>query len=108
MQHSTAHRHGHAAAKVDSHPIEVSDSAAADEEDAPATAARAAAASAAEAASTKDGQQQQPGAASGLPANFIQRLAQVDATSHVSAELRLPKLSVYIPDGQLLMPKELA
>lgn len=65
--------------------------------------------------STSKGAQQGDGAAaaaahasSPLPLNFIQRLAQADASSHVSAELRLPMLSVYIPDGELLLPQELA
>jgi hypothetical protein len=34
------------------------------------------------------------------------RLTQVDARSHFSAELRLPQISIYIPDGVLLMPAE--
>lgn len=63
----------------------------------------------------ESGQQQhiavpQPPAASSnlaLPPHLVQRLQQVDASSHVSAELQFPLLSVFIPDGQLLLPKEL-
>ncbi|KAF6262446.1 hypothetical protein COO60DRAFT_1676044 [Scenedesmus sp. NREL 46B-D3] len=36
-----------------------------------------------------------------------QRLTQADASAQLSAELRLPRLSVYVPDGQLLLPQEL-
>jgi hypothetical protein len=35
-----------------------------------------------------------------------QRLTQADASAQLSAELRLPRLSVYVPDGQLLLPQE--
>jgi hypothetical protein len=43
----------------------------------------------------------------GLPESLLQRLRQADAVSHVSAELRLPRLSLFVPDGQLLLPQEL-
>jgi hypothetical protein len=120
-------QHDAAAAKVHSHPIDVSEAATLEEDSAAAAVAPPAGSAAAFAlvgadASAKaaagqhnpaagKGEQQEgagPAPAPALPANFIQRLAQADATSHVSAELRLPMLSVYIPDGQLLMPKELA
>lgn len=119
-----------AAAKIQSHPIDVSEAAALEEDSATAAAATAAPpgassltsaigakragddtsakAAAGQHNSAADEGKQSEGAGPALPANFIQRLAQADATSHVSAELRLPMLSVYIPDGQLLMPKELA
>lgn len=118
-------QHGAAAAKTQSHPIEVSESVAADEDTSaagPAGAGTGTEASAGSSAATAQhkataaavaadgskGAQAKGTAAPALPANFIERLAQADATSHVSAELHLPMLSVYVPDGELLMPKELA
>lgn len=122
-----------AAAKLQSHPIDVSDAAAVSEDDA-GTAATAGAAggpqkargllrgrhadgaacssSTSSAATTTPAAAAAvptpaPAAAGALPANFIQRLTQADASSQVSAELKLPMLSLYIPDGQLLLPKEL-
>ena len=123
-----------AAADIHSHPIQVPDTATADD-DADGTASSAAsnkggasaaapkaAMQAASAASTLSAaaaggstsssssssaiSPAQP--ASALPANFLQRLATADASSQVSAELRLPYVSVYIPDGQLLLPQEMA
>lgn len=131
-----AAQHDERIAKLHSHPIDVQETASVkDDAPAPAPAAaqaqavprtgaeapavqdsKAAAAAAANVASvsssssSKAGQQGDVAAhtSSPLPLNFIQRLAQADASSHVSAELRLPMLSVYIPDGELLLPQELA
>lgn len=118
-----------AAAELQSHPIDVSDAAAVSEGDAgTATTAGAAAgpqkargllrgrhtdaavgssSTSSAAAAAVPTPPAAPAAAGALPANFIQRLTQADASSQVSAELKLPLLSVYIPDGQLLLPKEL-
>jgi hypothetical protein len=83
-----------AGVNVQSHPILThSDSLAAVEAEPPPT-------STAEAAETA------AAAAVSALSPVRQRLTQADASAQLSAELRLPRLSVYVPDGQLLLPQE--
>jgi hypothetical protein len=83
-----------AGVNVQSHPILThSDSLAAVEAEPPPT-------SPAEAAETA------AAAAVSALSPVRQRLTQADASAQLSAELRLPRLSVYVPDGQLLLPQE--
>jgi hypothetical protein len=130
QQHSN--KEASAAADIHSHPIQVPDTVTADDDTDGTASSNASNKDSASAAATKPAMQAASAAstssaaaaggstssssgvtspaqpASALPANFIQRLATADASSQVSAELRLPFVSVYIPDGQLLLPQEMA
>ncbi|KAF8057655.1 hypothetical protein HT031_006004 [Scenedesmus sp. PABB004] len=68
--------------------------------------AGAGASRASEAAGAEDGGEGAGARPGGGLSALRHALTQADAVAHVSAELRLPQLSVYMPDAQLLLPEE--